>query len=246
VYRQNFEEVSKKRMEIAGDILPRFLVSASGQSLYEFRDDYDRKTGWVTRLDAVNPDTLEWSDSAITPMQTDETVSDSRIVYSSPKLEKQLRLFVYKTKGAVQPHDPLLLKPDTFAGSAAAKSHCQSATLIGGELLAVTGDCSKVLLLKGDDEVDEVEFLDSRIGGEVRASRDGAKIAFVRYPKKDPPQRITQIELCVYDLRTKKMKVVQDVNPLPQWKLGFALSPNGSMVAVVSDDLLQVWSGGNN
>jgi hypothetical protein len=132
----------------------------------------------------------------------------------------------------------LLLKPDTFTAKAAAKSHCQSATLIEGETMAVTGDCSKVLLLKGDDEYDEIEFLDARIGGEVRASRDGRKIAFVRYPKKDSPRKISRIELCVYDLRTKKLEMVEDVSPLPRWK--FALSPDGSTIAVVSDDALQI------
>jgi hypothetical protein len=244
IYRKDFEEVSKKRMEVTGDILPRFLASASGRSLYEFRDGYDRQTGWVTRLDALDPETLEWSDSTVTPMQTDETVSDDRVVYSSPKFKDQLRLFVYRTKGAAQPHDPLLLKPETLAARVAAKSHCQSATLIEAETLAITGDCSKILLLKGDDEFDEIEFLDERIGGEVRASRDGRKIAFVRYPKKDSARKISRVELCVYDLRAKKLELVEDVKPLPRWKLGFALSADGSRVAVVSDDALEIWSVG--
>src|ERR1700743_1883288 len=178
VYGKDFGEVLKKRIEIAGDILPRFLASASGRSLYEFRDGYDGKTGWMTRLDRLDPQTLEWSDSAVTPVQTDETGSDDRIVYSSPKFKDQLRLLVYKPKGVGQPHVALLLKPDTFTARPAAKSHCQSATLIDGELLAVTGDCSKVLLLKGDDEYDEIEFLDAQIGGEARTSRDARDVAF--------------------------------------------------------------------
>jgi hypothetical protein len=98
VYQKNFVEVSKVRMEVTGDILPRFLASASGRSLYEFRDGYDRQTGWVTRLDALAPVTLEWNDSTVTLMQTDETVSDDREVYSSPKFKNQLRLLFTKRK----------------------------------------------------------------------------------------------------------------------------------------------------
>ena len=241
VYGKDYEEISKQRMEVVGDILPRFVASASGQTLYEFRDGYDRKMGWLTRVDVLDPTTLERSDSTVTPMQADETVSDDRVVYSSPKFKDQLRLFVYKAKGAAQAHDPLLLKADTFTAKAAAKSHCQSATLIQGELLAITGDCPKILLLRGDDEYDEVEFLDYRIGREVRASRDGRRIAFVRYPKGDSPRKISRIELCVYDLRAKKLEFVESVRALPRWKFGFALSGDGGMVAAVSDDLLEVW-----
>jgi hypothetical protein len=164
---------------------------------------------------------------AMTPMHAAETVSDERVIYSAPKMKDQLRLLVWDPEGVGPKKNPLLFKERTYTSDEAAKSHCQSATLIGGKTVAITGMCQKILLLRDADEFDEVEFLDYRIGDEIRASRDGGRIAFARYPKKDAPAKITRVGLWVYDLKAKRVVLAENIVPLPLVKFAFGLSGDG-------------------
>jgi hypothetical protein len=241
VYSKEFEEVAANKLQVNGDMLPRFSVSPSGRTLYEFQDGYDRRRGWITRIDVLNPDTLETNDSAFTPVHSDDTVGDSKVVYSLPSVHDFLRLFVYKLADGPEPNNEPLLKEKTLTAKNVAKSGCRSATLISDSVMAITGGCTKVMLLRGDEEFDEVEFSEYRIGAEVRPSSDGRRFAFARFPKKDSPKKITRVELCVYDLGTKRLVFNEVISPLPQQKFAFALSPDGSFVAALSDNVLRVW-----
>ncbi len=53
---------------------------------------------------------------------------------------------------------------------------------------------------------------------------------------------IFNLEVCVYDIERKRIIFAVPVAPLPQHKLGFALSPDGSLLALQSDNLLRVWT----
>jgi hypothetical protein len=49
------------------------------------------------------------------------------------------------------------------------------------------------------------------------------------------------MELCVYDLAEQKIVFGEVASPPPQHKLGFAVSPDGSLFAMQVDGLLRVW-----
>jgi len=239
---KDFREIAAKRVAVHGDLLPRFLASPSGRTLYEFHDGYDHRHGWFTMIETLDPSTLAADDTAmVTSLHSDETVSDTELVYSFPRFKDVLRLFAYKRNDAAPAKPTLVLEKDSPTANTVAKSHCQSATLINDSVLAITGACSKVILLRGREEYDEVEFLEYRVGGEVRPSSDGQRLAFARFPKEDPPSKITRLELCVYDLNSRRLVFTESVSPLPQRKFAFALSADGSLLAAQSDNLLRVW-----
>jgi len=81
-----------------------------------------------------------------------------------------------------------------------------------------------------------------RFGSDFRGSRLGNRFAFSRSQSISNTDRIFNLEVCVYDIERKRIIFTVPVNPLPQHKLGFALSPNGSLVVLQSDNLLRVWS----
>src|SRR6266446_5048633 len=91
VYSGEIKEIAGKKLEVPGDILPRFAVSPSGRSLYEFQDWYDAKRGWLTRIDVLDPATLLTKKSKLTPGHQSESVSDTRVVYIPTALAGALR-----------------------------------------------------------------------------------------------------------------------------------------------------------
>jgi hypothetical protein len=52
---------------------------------------------------------------------------------------------------------------------------------------------------------------------------------------------LLKVELCVYDLKARTEVSVANVVLLPQLKLAFALSPDGSLLAMQIDRLLRIW-----
>jgi len=134
-----------------------------------------------------------------------------------------------------------LFNKNTWAGRQVVESGCNSAAFIDDDVLAITGGCPRLILARSHDELSEIDFPGYQIGGEIQSSRGGRRFAFVRTRSKEKPPHITYMELCVYDLAEHKIVFSTAASPPPQHKLGFAVSPNGSLFALQVDGLLRVW-----
>src|SRR5437879_6567310 len=119
------------------------------------------------------------------------------------------------------------------------KSRCKSAAFIDDTILAISGDCSFVMLIRSGEESGEIHSPEYRMGGEIRPSRGGQRFVFSRTKMKERPSRITSLELCVYDLATRRIVFTTVVFPLPQQKFAFAISPDGSLLASQTDGLVR-------
>jgi len=241
IYSRELREVASKKLEVPGDLLPRFSVSPSGHSVYEFQDWYDAKRGWLTRIDLLDPATLLTKRSKVTPGHQFETVSDTRVVYFPTAFNGALRLFVYGVNDSVPPKGPELFNKNTWAGRLIAESGCNSAVFINDDVLAITGGCPRLILARSRDEFPEINFPGYQIGGEIQSSRGGWRFAFVRTRNQEKSPHITYMELYVYDLAERKIVFSTAASPPPQHKLGFAVSPDGSLFALQVDGLLRVW-----
>jgi hypothetical protein len=241
VYSKELQEIASKKQDVPGDLLPRYSVSPSGRALFEFQDAYDNKRGWLTRISLLDPLTLEQKQSKLTPGHADETVSDAQVVYSLANPRNELLLFVYNAGDSGTARGPRLLEETSATAKLLSKSRCKSAAFINNSVLAVTGDCSFLMLLQSGEEVAELYAPKYQIGGEIRSSRSGRLFAFARSQTKRGSSRIANLELCAYDLAKRKLVFTTSVVPLPLYKLAFALSPDGSLLAMQSDSLLRVW-----
>jgi hypothetical protein len=242
IYSGEIRERVRRKLEIPGDLQARFSVSPSGHSLYEFQDAYDAKRGWLTRIDLLDPETLLTRRSKLTPGHQFETVSDTQVVYFPTAFNGALRLFVYDINDGPPRKGPELFKKKTWPERVVAESGCNSAAFINDDVLAITGGCPALILVHSNNELSQIHFPEYLVGGELQPSRGGRRFAFFRTRAKEKPPHITYMELCVYDLAERKIVFNTLASPPPQHKLGFAVSPNGSLFALQVDALLRLWS----
>jgi hypothetical protein len=241
LYSNQLREILKKNMDVPGDIAPRFTVSPSGRSLYEFQEAYDAKRGWLTRIDVLDPASLVSKQFKVTPGHRDDTVSDTQVVYwLAAAVEAPLRLFVYNSDGAAPAKSPRLFGRTSRSAIAIAESRCNSAAFVSNAVLAVTGDCPRLIVTAAGGKIADLYAPEYRFGGEIQPSRDGRRFAFARAKAKDSPTHVTNMDLCVYDLTDKKIVFFTPVSPLPQDKLAFGLSPDGTLLASQTDGFLYV------
>jgi hypothetical protein len=241
IYSKEVRQIVSKKLEGPGDLLPRYSVSPSGHSLYELQDAYDAKRTWLTTISLLDTVTLKRKQSKLTPGHADETGSDAQVVYSVANPKNELLLFVYNTDGSSTAWSPRLLNKDSATANLLSRSGCKSTTFINNSVLAVTGDCPFLILLQSDKKIAEIYSPEYRFGGEIQPSRNGRRFAFVRSQTNGGSSRITNIELCVYDLEERAEVFAASVVPLPQLKLAFAISPDGSLLAMQTDSLLRIW-----
>jgi hypothetical protein len=242
IYSKELREITRRNVEVPGDLLPRFSVSPSGRSLYEFMDAYDDQRGWLTTINLLDTVTLEPKQSKLTPGHADETVSDGQVVYSLANPRNELVLFVYNADGSSPPWGPMLLRKREKLAGLLSRSGCKSETFVDPTVLAVTGDCPLLLLLESGKKI---ALLHSRrgyhFGGDVQPSRHRRRFAFVQSQDRGESSLVARLEVSVYDLDRQKEIFVARVAPVPKFKFAFALSPDGSLLAVQTDSLLRVW-----
>jgi hypothetical protein len=242
LYSNQLQETQKKNMDVPGDIPPRFTVSSSGRALYEFQEAYDAKRGWVTRIDLLDPHSLVSTQFKVTPGHRDDTVSDTQVVYwLAAAAEVPLLLLVYNSDDVAPAKSPRLFGQTSRSAIDIAESRCKSAAFVSNSVLAVTGDCPRLVLTAAGRKIADVYAPGYRFGGEIQPSRDGGRFAFARADAKDSPTRVRNMELCVYDLADKKIVFSAPVSPLPQHKLAFGLSPDGTLLALQTDGFLYIW-----
>jgi hypothetical protein len=242
LYSNELQESLKKKMDVPGDIPLRFTVSPSGRSLYEFQEAYDAKRGWLTRIDVLDPHSLVSNQFQVTPSHRDDTVSDTQVVYwLAAAVEAPLHLFVYNTDDSAPAKSPRLFARTSKSAIDIAESRCNSAAFVSNSVLAVTGNCSRLILTGAGGKIADLYAPEYRFGAEIQPSRDGRRFAFARAKAKDSPARVRNMDLCVYDLTDKRIIFSLPIFPLPQHKLAFALSPDGSFLAAQTDHLLYVW-----
>lgn len=242
LYSNELQESLKKNVGVPGDIPPRFGVSPSGRALYEFQEAYDAKRGWLTRIDVLDPASLVSKQSKVTPGHRDETVSDTEVVYAlAAAVEVPLRPFVYRANDSGPAKSPQLFEKTSDTAVDIAESRCKSAAFVSNSVLVVTGECPHLLLIMAGRKIADVYAPEYRFGGEIQSSRDGRRFAFARSNANDPPTHVRNMELCVYDLTDKKIVFSAPVSPLPQHKLAFGLSPDGTLLASQTDGFLYVW-----
>ena len=242
IYTKELQESLKKNVDVPGDIPARFTVSPSGHALYELQEAYDAKRGWLTRIDVLDPASLVSMKVKVTPGHRDEAVSDTQIVYwLAAAVEAPLRLFVYRADDSAPAKSPRLFERTSGAAIEIAESRCKSAAFVSNSVLAVTGDCPHLMLIRAGGKIADIYAPEYRFGGEIQPSREGQRFAFARARAEDPPTHIRNMELCVYDLVDKRIIFSQPIIPLPQHKLAFGLSPDGSLLASQTDGRLYVW-----
>ena len=109
-------------------------------------------------------------------------------------------------------------------------------------MLAISGDCGHLFLARHGEIFQELNGVEFRFGSDFRPSRDGNRFVFSRSRSKPHSDKIFGLEVCVYDILRKGIIFTVPVVPMPQHKLGYALSPEGDLFALQSDNLLRVWS----
>jgi hypothetical protein len=242
IYSKELREITRRKVEVPGDLLPRYSVSPSGRSLYEFMDAYDVQRGWLTTINLLDTITLEPKQSKLTPGHADETVSDRQVVYSLANPGNELVLFAYNIDGSSPPWGPMLLKKRDKLAGLLSRSDCKSETFIDNKVLAVTGDCPLLLLIESGKKMALLHSRQGyRFGGDVQPSRHSRRFAFVRSQNRGKSSAVGEIEVSVYDLDGQTEIFVARVAPVPAFKFAFALSPDGSLLAVQTDSLLRVW-----
>ena len=242
LYSNQLQETLKKNMDVPGDIPPRFTVSSSGRALYEFQEALDAKRGWLTRIDVLDPHSLVSKQFKVTPGHRNDTVSDTQVVYwLAAAAEAPLHLFVYKYDDSAPAKSPRLFGQTNRSAIDIAESRCNSAAFVSNSVLAVTGDCPRLVLTAAGQKIADVYAPGYRFGGEIQPSRDGRRFAFARANAKDSPTHVRNMELCVFDLTDEKIVFTAPVSPLPQHKLAFGLSPDGTLLALQTDGLLYIW-----
>jgi hypothetical protein len=243
VYSKDLEEITTARIHLTGDLYPRFAVSPSGETLFSFSDSYDRKNGWLTRIDIIDAGHLTSKPWTFTVGHRFETVSDARVIFAlALQPSAPLHLFVQRIDQPAPSETRELFAPQQDTAKAIAGSGCDSATFVSDSVLAISGNCAHLFLVRAGEITQEISAPAYRFGSDFRASRRGNRFAFSRSQSISNTDRIFNLEVCVYDIERKRIIFTVPVNPLPQHKLGFALSPDGSLVALQSDNLLRVWS----
>jgi len=242
IYSKDLHELVAVTARVPGDLFPRFAVSSSGHALYAFSDSYDAKNSWLTRVDYLDPTDLTSKQSTVTAGHKFETVSDSQVVYSLAMVPEPLRLLVHNTGSSSHSKTHDLFDPSLITAKTIARSQCSTATFVSNSILAVSGDCGSLLLTRKGEIFQEINAPEFQFGSQIHPSRDGTRFAFARSKARAHSEKISNLELCVYDISRHEIISAFPISPLPQHKLGFALSPDGSLLAVQSDNLLRVWS----
>jgi hypothetical protein len=242
IYSKDLHQLATGKISMPGDIFPRFAVSSSGHALFAFWDFYDAKNSWLTRVDFLDPADLTLRRSTITTGHKFETVSDAQVVYAITMTPGPLRLLVHNTDGTSRSKTHDLFDPALITAKTIARSHCSTAAFVSNSILAISGDCGSLLLTRSGEIFQEINAPEFQFGSDIRSSRDGTRFAFARSKARAHSEKISNIELCVYGISRHKVIFTFPVSPLPQHKLGFALSPDGSLLALQSDNLLRVWS----
>ena len=244
VYSKDLHEIIRTQVEVSGDILPRFSVSPSGRSLYDFMDSYDVQRGWLTTINLLDALTLKPKQSKLTPGHADEAVSDSQVVYSVSNPRNKLLLLVYNVDGSTPSWGPTLLKKRDRLAGLLSQSGCNSEAFVDNAVLAVTGDCPLLALVQSGKKIALLHSpRGSRFGGDIQPSRHQRRFAFARsqISSSGRSSSVTGIEVAVYDLDRQMEIAAEKISVVPKLKFAFALSPDGSLLAVETDNLLRVW-----
>ena len=112
----------------------------------------------------------------VTPGHRDDTVSDTQVVYSLAAAgEVPLRLFVYRADESGPAKSPQLFQKTSGAAIDIAESRCKSAAFVSDSVLAVTGDCPHLVLIRDDRKFADLYAPEYRFGGDIQPSRDGSR-----------------------------------------------------------------------
>jgi hypothetical protein len=242
VYSRDLHILVKRRLVYPGDLLPRFEVSPSGRTLYSFQDwQPPGARSWITQIGLLDPVTLELKQEQITPMHSDETVSDRQVVYRINPAQLILESYSPESSSGTVKTPPR----DSEVGKRLRDSRCTSMAFVSNSVLAIGGACSHLILLGtgglfSDGLMADLYFKGRTVGGDFHSSRDGSRLAFIRYGTNDrAKQRAFEVE--VYDIGERKVVFESEISPSSRIKMAIALSPNGSQLAVVIDNIVRVW-----
>ena len=242
LYSPDLHLLIKRRLVYAGDRLPRFAVSPSGLTLYSFQDWQPLSTrSWITQIALLDPATLELKQAQITPMHSDETVSDRQVVYRVNPTQLILESYSPESSSGTVKTPPR----DSDLGKLLRDSRCTSMAFVSNSVLAIGGACSHLILLGthglfSDGLMADVHFKDRTVEGDFHSSRDGNRLAFILYGRDDRSKQ-RAFEVDVYDIGERKVVFQSEISPSPRIKIAIALSPKGSQLAVVSDNIVRAW-----
>ena len=129
------------------------------------------------------------------------------------------------------------------------KGVCASPPTLVSDTLLVYDNCNKLTLLSIEGLIlmsDHAEKHESVEGERIEAARDGRTIAASLVQGRggglsDTDVRRTGNRIAVYDLTLKKRLLTVEVVPLPTSEFDFALSPDGSKLAVLNDRRVSVY-----
>jgi hypothetical protein len=255
LYSIDLEKLAKRDFKLLGDLYPRFATSPSGRTLYKFQDVWIKEVSkWFTRVDALDQLTLQEIRSLIISGQVSESVSDRQVAYAhrmslssvpwDQSSETQLNNLFLKNFIS---HDRLIKfpKPESEDGKKLARYNCSSATFLSTELLAISGGCSHLVLLQPAGLTSEkiavdIDFRKQSVGPQFATARQSGKFAFTIL-KIEHSSKVKNIELNVYDIASRKVLSRHTVRPLPRAKFWFALSPDGTLLALQNDEKVFVW-----
>jgi len=187
VYSKDLEEITTARIHLTGDLYPRFVVSPSGETLFSFSDSYDRKNGWLTRIDIIDAGHLTSKPWTFTVGHRFETVSDARVIFAlALQPSAPLHLFVQRIDQPAPSETRELFAPKQDTAKAIAGSGCDSATFVSDSVLAISGNCAHLFLVRAGEITQEISAPAYRFGSDFRGSRLGWGHFLFAFPTRCP------------------------------------------------------------
>ncbi len=245
LYSSSWQKILERKLDYVGDQLPRFAISPSGSKLYRFQDLWDvKKRTWITRNDLLDTGTLEPIASALTVGHTGETVSDQEVVFNSSPETLPPRFSVWSP---LQLNQAVSLVPrHSAAEDLIEELKCRTATLLSDSLVALTGNCSAILLIpvagSGPTLPLQINFSGYVVADNLAVSADGTRFAVILAQSDHKSHRIATMGVAVYDLPERRIVFRANVAPVPQRKIAIGLSKHGDLVAVQNDHRLEIWT----
>lgn len=242
IFTRDLQLIVSKNVDVPGDIPARFSASPTGRTLIEFQDAWDAKHfTFVTKAELLDTHTLSSNRVRLSVGHADDSVSDRQIAYTIGQDRVSPRLFFDTFEHPASKRGSGLLGP--VKGTVQVLG-CDSPVFVRDDLLAVGGHCPSLLLITPirplKPGIVRHEYPHAMVGGDIRPAPGGNFFAFtVSYLA---GSKLHDVSLSVFDVAANRVCWSIDLEPLPQHKLAFGFSPDGSLLAVEIDHQVSIYA----
>jgi hypothetical protein len=214
-------------------------VSASGKTIAISHVIQSEQTDFLSHIDVIDANTLSlrrsWEERP--PVYSAFSISDKRISIG------------YSNGRVVAIADFGSSEWNTILNNSKSKCLADNPSLVSDDTIVVRNCGKELLLWTAKQGFSSLGPLGGRMSEKMAVSRTGRFVAVSldtvetkRHLLSETTVRLTSMRVAVYDLALKKAVFTVNVDPLPMNDYDFALSPDGSKLAILNDRKLSVHS----